>query len=87
MDCEAEDDCDTLGTIETANMEVECLGMQQFQLTASTASTASADGPGEVSADKEDEHPKISSSINHKTFCFICGKPQSKFTRHLRVLF
>ncbi|KAF3856684.1 hypothetical protein F7725_017407 [Dissostichus mawsoni] len=25
------------------------------------------------------------SSVSHKTFCYICGKPQSKFTRHLKT--
>lgn len=27
----------------------------------------------------------VSSSVNKKNYCYICGKPQSKFTRHLKI--
>ena len=50
----------------------------------STEDTSVKDGtgPGEEPCIQSSN---ISSSVSKKNYCYICGKPQSKFTRHLKI--
>ncbi|KAI3355954.1 hypothetical protein L3Q82_004240 [Scortum barcoo] len=79
--------------VSTAQLEKPCSKGKQVQVSkkvqAKVRNGNTKDSSAEESAEtREDlciQSSSISSSVSHKTYCYICGKPQSKFTRHLKT--
>ncbi|XP_028275106.1 serine/threonine-protein kinase PAK 1 isoform X25 [Parambassis ranga] len=59
----------------------QVLGVQA-KVSKGIAEDTSVKEPGEAQCI---QFPNTSSSLRRKTFCYICGKPQSKLTRHLKT--
>lgn len=72
--------------MQSAQLEKSCRkGEQVFEVY-------NKEGVGNIEAEDTTEcgegpsvpSSEISTSV-HKNYCYICGKPQSKFTRHLKI--
>ncbi|RXN37161.1 hypothetical protein ROHU_002278 [Labeo rohita] len=75
----------------TAQLDVPSRKVKQVQISEvhSDVSVGNTENTVEdITGTGEDpslQSSNISSSVSKKNYCYICGKPQSKFTRHLKI--
>lgn len=79
----------SLPNVSTAHLEKTCREAKQAHVLGvqakDNATVTSVRERTEASEDQCLLSSNKPSSVSHKTFCYICGKPQSKFTRHLKT--
>lgn len=63
------------------------IGTRQLDVSGviATAEKSDAEGIVDDSNTTAEDSLKTSSSLRNKTYCYICGKLQTKFTRHLKT--
>ncbi|CAI5690130.1 unnamed protein product [Oreochromis niloticus] len=63
------------------------IGTRQLDVSGviATAEKSDAEGIVDDSDTTAEDSLKTSSSLRNKTYCYICGKLQTKFTRHLKT--
>lgn len=66
----------------TEKLQNSCRKGKKVQQSEGIGNTENVTGPEE---DQCTQSSNISSSVEKKNYCFICGKPQTKFARHLKV--
>nr|XP_033949329.1 uncharacterized protein LOC117454265 [Pseudochaenichthys georgianus] len=75
--------------VSTAHLEKTCREAKQAHVLGvqakDNATVTSVRERTEASEDQCLLSSNKPSSVSHKTFCYICGKPQSKCTRHLKT--
>lgn len=75
----------------TTQLEVSCRKAKQVQVSEvhSEVSVGNTENTVEdITGTTEDpsiQSSNISSSVSKKNYCYICGKPQSKYARHLKT--
>jgi len=67
------------------SLSEDAISTSQIEVSEVTAKVGNAEGINVDSADAGAEHvSNTSSSLKNKAYCYICGKLQIKFTRHLK---
>ncbi len=75
----------------TTQLEISCRKAKQVQVSEvhSKVSVGNTENTVEdITGTTEDpsiQSSNISSSVSKKNYCYICGKPQSKYARHLKT--